>query len=444
MTMSPLVADATIVALSSGVGRAGVAVLRVSGPRARFVAEMIAGSCPQPRHGALRRIVDPASGDVLDHGLVLFFPGPQSFTGEDVVEFQIHGSTAVVRAVIRAIQSLDPTIRMAEPGEFSRRAFLNGKMDLAAIEGLADLIDSETEWQRKQALRQMEGQLGGLTTVWREALVRTMAMVEAELDFSDEGDVPADVSHDLRCDLSVIHLQMRDILRHAGQGERIREGYRVVIAGAPNVGKSSLLNALARREAALVSPVAGTTRDIIEVRCDIRGYPVLLLDTAGLHNSDDEVERLGMDRARANIVRADIILLLAPDPQDEVSALLGTGITRTITIATKADLGPVEFAHDIAVSARTGEGLDTLLTRIGDILETISGGETSLIANERQRQALSGASDALERIAADESLAGELVAEELRYAVRKLDYLIGRVDHEHVLDQVFSRFCIGK
>jgi tRNA modification GTPase len=436
--------DATIVALSSGAGRSGVAVLRISGPRARFVAEMIAGPCPQARYGALRRFTDPASGHVLDRGLALFFPGPHSFTGEDVAEFQLHGSAAVVRAVIRAVQSLDSHIRMAEPGEFSRRAFLNGKMDLAAIEGLADLIDSETEWQRKQALRQMEGQLGSLTTHWRQTLINAMALIEAELDFSDEGDVPADVSESLWRDLSGIHHQMKDILRHADQGERIREGYRVVIAGAPNVGKSSLLNALARREAALVSPTAGTTRDVIEIRCDIRGYPVQLLDTAGLRDSDDEIEQLGMDRARQNIARADIILRLGSAGHENIDVVLAGPGAKMITIANKCDLGPAIFAHDLAISAKTGEGLEALLTRIGDALEAMSGSETSLIASERQRVALSGACDALERIAADRTLAVELVSEELRYAVRKLDQLIGRVDHEDVLDQIFSRFCIGK
>ena len=418
-------------------------MLRLSGPRVRFVAEMIAGALPQARLAALRNFTDPVGGEVLDRGLVLFFPGPHSFTGEDVVEFHLHGSIAVIRSLIRTIQSIDPAIRIAEPGEFSRRAFLNGKMDLAAVEGLADLIDSETEWQRKQAFRQMEGQLGELTSIWRETLITCMALVEAELDFSDEGDVSAGVSHAVRRDLSGIEAQMTDILRHADQGERIREGYRVVIAGAPNVGKSSLLNALARREAALVSPVAGTTRDVIEIRCDIRGYPVLLFDTAGLHDSADEVELLGMDRARQNLRQADIILLLGA--QDQEQCLVPQDATaRLIRIATKLDLGPAGFEHDIAISARTGEGLDSLLGHIGEALASMSGGETSLIANERQRTALSATLEALGRIQADADLAGELIAEELRYAVRRLDRLIGRVDHEQVLDQIFSRFCIGK
>lgn len=443
MTMSPNLDCSTILAVASGAGRAGIAVLRISGSRARFVAETVCGGLPQPRVASLRSLIDPVSGEVIDQGIVLFFPAPHSFTGEDVLELQVHGSLAVTRAMLRAITGLASDIRLAEPGEFSRRAFLNGRMDLAAIEGLGDLIDSETEWQRRQALRQMQGQLGALVGPWRESLIAAMASVEAELDFSDEGDVPADVRAGLHTDLHRIRRAFDDVLRSTDRGERLRSGYRVVIAGPPNAGKSSLLNAIARRDVALVSPVAGTTRDIIEVRCDIRGYPVLLADTAGLRDSADEVERMGIARARREIDAADVTLVLRScddsGPQD-VSSLERVAIV----VATKSDLATPRFAHDIAISTQRGQGIDTLLDLLGDRLEELGGGEISLVANERQRSALMGAAAALDRILGQHDLAGELLAEELRFATGKLDHLIGRVDHEAVLDVIFARFCIGK
>lgn len=433
----------TIVACATAAGRAGVAMLRLSGPRVRFVTEIICGHIPSPRKATLCKFRDAASGDTLDEGLVLFFPAPHSFTGEDVAEFHLHGSQAVVRAVLTAITNLGQDIRIAQPGEFSKRAFFNGKMDLAAIEGLADLIDSETEWQRKQALRQMQGALSEAANSWRTMLIECMALVEADLDFSDEGDVPTDLAKYITPRLMDLTREMQSALHNVKQGERIREGYRVVIAGAPNVGKSSLLNSLAKRDVAIVSPIAGTTRDVIEIRCDIRGYPVLLADTAGLHETADHVEAMGIDRARREIAQADLLLLLG-DTVNPVSSIAVNVTCPRLVVATKADLGAASFPHDVAISIEADTGLDSLLECIGHCIESLAGHEMALVTNERQRHSLQSAHDSLERVLSDTNLSSELVAEELRHAAQRLDMMIGRVDSEHVLDQVFSRFCIGK
>jgi tRNA modification GTPase len=429
----------TIVALSSGAGRAGVAVVRVSGARVRFVLETIAGAVSEPRKAHYAALRDD-TGEIIDHGLVLFFPAPASFTGEVVAEFQVHGSRAVLARLIASLTAL-PGLRLAEPGEFTRRAFEAGKLDLAAVEGLADLIDSETEWQRRQALRQMEGALGAAAACWRATLIQAMTLLEAEIDFSDEGDVAGPLVAQALALAAEALPSLRAALGSFAAGERVREGFVVVLAGPPNAGKSSLLNALARRDVAIVSPVAGTTRDAIEVRLDLAGIPVLLVDTAGLRESADAIEAEGVRRALKRAEDADLILQLRAVDSPAEAPLRAKGLVR---IANKIDLGHAALPGELGVSVVTGEGIEVLLRELAERLRGIANPEPALLTRERQRLAVSAAADAISRAATIGAEQPELIAEELRLAVRALERLIGRVDVEDVLDQLFSGFCIGK
>jgi tRNA modification GTPase len=429
----------TIVALSSAAGRAGVAVVRVSGPRVRFVLETIAGIVPEPRQALLRRLRD-SLGEAIDTALVLYFPAPASFTGEDVAEFQIHGARAVLARLLTVLCAL-PGVRLAEAGEFTRRAFEAGKLDLAAVEGLADLIDSETEWQRRQALRQMEGALGESVADWRLRLTEAMALLAAEIDFSDEGDVSGPLVDQALGTAAQVLSDLRVALGSFDRGERVREGFVVVLAGPPNAGKSSLLNALARRDVAIVSPVAGTTRDAIEVRLDLSGLPVVLVDTAGLRDSIDPIESEGVRRARAFVERADLVLSLrAIDSEpDRIHH-----DPDSLAIATKADLAGAGMPGELPISIKTGQGLDALLSAIVGRLAVLSQPEPALLTRERHRSAVSEAIGALERAVAATHGQAELLAEDIRLAVIGLERLMGRIDVEDVLDQLFAGFCIGK
>ncbi|PTM40431.1 tRNA uridine-5-carboxymethylaminomethyl(34) synthesis GTPase MnmE [Bosea sp. 124] len=429
----------TIVALSSAAGRAGVAVVRVSGPRARFALETIAGLVPKPRQAVLRRLRDDA-GEVIDNALVLHFPGPASFTGEDIAEFHVHGARAVLARLLAVLCAL-PGVRLAEAGEFTRRAFEAGKLDLAAVEGLADLIDSETEWQRRQALRQMEGALGLSVGRWRLRLTEAMALLAAELDFSDEGDVSGPLLEQAQAVSAEVLADLRSALGSFGMGERVREGFVVVLAGPPNAGKSSLLNALARRDVAIVSPVAGTTRDAIEVRLDLSGVPVVLVDTAGLRESADPVESEGVRRARAFVARADLVLSLRAFDSEPDRIHHDPG---SIAIATKADLPGVALPGELPISVMAGDGLDLLLATIVTRLTAFAQPEPALLTRERHRAAVTDAVGALERAAAARHGQAELLAEDIRLAVLALERLMGRIDVEDVLDQLFAGFCIGK
>ncbi|CAM5774164.1 tRNA uridine-5-carboxymethylaminomethyl(34) synthesis GTPase MnmE [Bosea minatitlanensis] len=432
-------AQPTIVALSSAPGRAGVAVLRVSGARVRFVIETTAGLVPPPRQATLRALRD-RQGRVIDKGLVLFFPGPTSFTGEDVVEFHVHGSRAVLAALLTHLTAL-PQVRLAEAGEFTRRAFEAGKLDLAAVEGLADLIDSETEWQRRQALRQMDGALGTLAEQWRAQLLQAMTLLAAEIDFSDEGDVAGPLQDEALDIAEAVLLSLRQALGSFAMGERVREGFVVVLAGPPNAGKSSLLNALARRDVAIVSPVAGTTRDALEVRLDLEGLPVLLMDTAGLRESTDPIEAEGVRRARALMERADLVLGLRAI--DSEPYRIEQSQSR-IAVATKADLGGTALPGERAISVRSGEGLPELLSAIVAHLRGLGQNEPALLTRERHRVAVAAAIAALERATRSRGGPSELSAEDLRLAVSALERLVGRIGVEDVLDTLFAGFCIGK
>jgi tRNA modification GTPase len=443
----------TIVAPASGAGRAAIAVIRISGPRTRAVLEALTGGVPPPRHAALRDI-GPPQRPTIDRGLVLWFPGPASFTGEDMAELHVHGSRAVIRAAIDAVLSLDGT-RLAEPGEFARRAFENGKLDLTEVEGLADLVQAETEAQRRQALAQSEGSLRALYEGWRDELLRAQALIEAGLDFADEGDVIADVG--LKAGTIVAGLRA-SIARHLADrsGELLREGLRVVIAGAPNAGKSSLLNALAKRDVAIVSEEAGTTRDVIEVHLDLGGVPVMLIDTAGLREAEGKVEAEGIRRALARAGDADLVLWLvdATAPRWDAPAGLFTRKSAQtsakpapIAVLNKIDLAPGAGAgrEALTVSAKTGEGIGNLIATLAEkaALATESGAGAPLLTRVRHRVELEAAQTALERFG-DRSLSPELKAEELRLAANHLGRLTGRIDVEEVLGAIFAEFCIGK
>jgi tRNA modification GTPase len=434
----------TIFAMATAPGRAAIAICRVSGPRTREAVARLAGRVPAPRHARLSRLAHPVNGEAIDDGLVLFFPGPASYTGEDCAELQVHGGTAIARAVVDALGALG--LRPADPGEFTRRAFINQKLDLTQVEGVVDLVDAETEFQRRQALRQLEGRLSRQVEDWRRELIGLGALVEAELDFSDEGDVAALMTGNIIRDATRLRTDMRRALHSARVGEQTREGLRVVITGAPNAGKSTLFNALARRDVAIVSIHPGTTRDALEVRLDLGGYPMMIMDTAGLRDSDDPVERIGVDRALARAGAADLVLWLAEPGSEAVEPPDFTGAGQVWTIATKCDIGAPAFVARHAISATTGSGLDPLehdLEQFArDALEV--GGELPALTRERHRQALTTACEALERIVLDGSLPPEVVAEEIRVAQQAVGRIAGRVDVEDVLDEVFGRFCIGK
>ncbi len=426
----------TIFALATAQGKAGVAVIRVSGGLAHDAAQTLCRTALPQRGMILRALYDP-TGDHLDDALVLSFRAPASFTGEDVVELQLHGSTAVVSSVLRVLSDM-PGLRLAEPGEFTRRAMENGKLDLAQVEGLADLIDAETEAQRRQARNVLAGQLGALAEGWRRDLIRAASLIEATIDFADE-DIPTDVIPEVLALIDGVRSDLRRETAGVVISERIRNGFEVAIIGAPNVGKSTLLNALAGRQAAITSEYAGTTRDVIEVRMDLDGLPVTLLDTAGLRETSDIIEDIGVSLARARANSADLRVFLA-EPGDVLDVPFRDG---DILVYPKADL---RTEKDCSVSGVTGEGLGDLVSRITDALKarTASAGlatrERHRIAMERAKESLDAARILLES-GAD---LDEVAAEELRSAIRALESLVGRVDVETLLDEIFSSFCLGK
>ena len=434
--------SATIFALASGQGRAAVAVLRISGPATRALLEQVAGAIPLPRHAALVTVRHPHTGETMDRGLVLWFPAPRSFSGEDSAELHLHGSRAVVAAVLAALAAW-PGCRLAEPGEFTRRAFLNGKMDLAAVEGLADLIEAETEAQRRQALRQLDGALGRWVEALREPLLDALALAESAIDFADEADVSASALEDAAARAAALAAVIQMELARSRAGERIRDGFVVTIAGPPNAGKSTLLNALARREVAIVSPHAGTTRDPITIDLDLGGYAVSLIDTAGLRDSADPVEREGVARARTKAEGADLVLWLEDALAPPVPAAFGT--VPMVTVGSKADLpGRRGDGYAWLVSAETGAGLGELTAHLRSrVEEHLGGGETALVTRLRHRRALEIAETALNRVAATREDA-ELAAEDLRAAAATLGSITGRIDVEDILGAIFERFCIGK
>ena len=441
-----MLADDTIVALSTAAGRSGVAVIRVSGPQTRFVLETISGQVGKPRMARLCALKKGFDQEVLDQALCLYFPGPASFTGEDIAEFHVHGSRAVIAAVLDVITSISDNIRLAQAGEFARRAFINGKMNLAEIEGLADLIDSETEWQRRQALRMVTGELGRLAQGWREKLILSLAYLDAEIDFMDEGDVGEGWTKTANVGVEDTAREILQVLKSSRSGERIRDGLEVVILGPPNSGKSSLLNAFSQRDVSIVTEFAGTTRDLIEVRCDLEGLPVTIVDTAGFRESDDPIEAEGIKRAVERARDADLIVSLKS--VDSEAEWIENYNVETIKVLTKTDLKAAVVEGHMSISTLTGCGINELMAEICARLKLQIGEEVPLIARARQKESLSSALNHLQHIisgsASNTHPATELMAEDVRQAIRALERLIGRVDVDDVLDRIFGRFCIGK
>jgi tRNA modification GTPase len=480
----------TIFAPATAAGRAAVAIVRISGPETAGALAALTGDLPPPRAARRHRLVDPDSGAPLDDVLVLWFPAPRSFTGEDVAELHLHGSRAVLAAVMDALRRLG--LRLAEPGEFTRRAFYNGKLDLTQAEAIADLAAAETEAQRRQALRQLDGELGGLYRDWAQRLTRALAHLEAVIDFPDE-DLPPAIERQIVAEIDSLGSEIASHLADGHRGERLRDGIAVAIVGPPNAGKSSLLNRIARREAAITSPIPGTTRDIVEVAIDLAGYPVVLADTAGLREAADPIEEEGLRRARRRAADAEIRLFVydALHPEDAAGAAAWPG-PDTILVANKIDLlGPAPARHmqskpvvpglgpgihatttgavdwgkavdgrdkpghdarmrssacdpeaPYRVSAVTGEGLDTLLTALAARIAATYRIEAPVLTRARHRQALEDAAAALDRALAAQL--PELRAEDLRLALRNLGHITGTVDVEDLLDVIFRDFCLGK
>ncbi|MCP5075656.1 MAG: tRNA uridine-5-carboxymethylaminomethyl(34) synthesis GTPase MnmE [Rhodobacteraceae bacterium] len=443
----------TIFAPSSGNQKAGVCVIRVSGVGCQTVLDYFVGDSVTPRYACLRTLTDPHTDELIDNCLVLWFPGPLSFTGEDVVELHVHGGRAVIDATLRALGK-SSGFRLAEPGEFARRAFLNGKLDLSEIEGLADLISAQTEVQRKLALREADGRVKALYDGWREKLLHCLAYVEADVDFVDEDDVPENLGATIMGSLSDL---LADVRRHCSdrmQGEVLRRGFRVVLAGIPNVGKSSLLNCLAQREAAIVTEVAGTTRDVVEVFVDLAGYPVVFCDTAGLRGTEDAVERIGVERAVKTVNEADYVIWMCDERMEWPNAAAAYTDSDAIWIRNKGDLG--EIVESVAqrppvslvVSAQTGEGVADLLTQI----QTSAAARFELtedigVARQRHAECVTNCAQHIEaalRLLEQRQFDPEVLAEELRLAARALAKISGRIDVEDILDRIFGEFCIGK
>jgi tRNA modification GTPase len=415
----------------------------LSGPQAGRALRRLAGDLPAARQARHVRLRDPACGEDIDDGIVLWFPAPHSVTGEDVAELQVHGSRAVVGALIAALGRMG--LRLAEPGEFTRRAFFNGKLDLVQAEAIADLVDAETEAQRRQARRQLDGELGAIYQGWSQRLLRVLAHLEAAIDFPDE-DLPPEIEAEVVAETARLAAEIENHLADKRRGERLRDGITVAIVGPPNAGKSSLINKLAQREAAITSPIAGTTRDVIEVAIDLAGYPVVLADTAGLRDSNDAVEQEGLRRALARAEAAELRLFVfdAARPQDAAAAAAWPG-PDTLLVANKIDLGADRTKLPrgaLPVSALIGEGITTLIATLAARIATDFDLAAPLLTRARHRMALEEARDALRRTL--DAALPELRAEDLRLAWRCLGRITGRVDVEDLLDVIFADFCIGK
>ena len=441
--------DEIIFALSSGRPPSAIAIVRVSGPQAGAVLTALAGKLPVPRM-ATRVLIRDSNRQPIDDAVVLWFPGPASATGEDLAEFHVHGGRAVLAALFAALGAIDH-VRAAEAGEFTRRAFENGKLDLTEAEGLDDLIHADTDRQRRQALRQLKGVLGDKARDWRAQIIEASALIEAGIDFSDEGDVPAELIAPALARVKALLGEIQEVLAAQAQSERLRDGLVVAIAGPPNVGKSTLINQLARREVAIVSPHAGTTRDVIEVQLDLDGFPVTVIDTAGIRETDDPVEQEGVRRARARAAEADLVLWLADAHAGEIP---NAGAAPVWLVRNKIDLGSggpladqtrADAVPVFRISARRGEGIPELISGLVAFAQTYFGSsESGLISRARQRQLLQETVASLLRSLEVIGRGEELAAEELRAAAYSLGRLLGRVDVEDILDVIFREFCVGK
>jgi tRNA modification GTPase len=446
--------EQTIFALSSGRTPSAIAMVRVSGPQAGMALTSLAGKIPAPRM-VTRALLRDGTQQPIDDAVVLWFPGPASATGEDVAEFHVHGGRAVLAALFTALAGFE-NVRAAEPGEFTRRAFENGKLDLTEAEGLDDLIHADTDRQRRQALRQLKGLLGDRARDWRAQIIEASALIEAGIDFSDEADVPAELIAPALLKIEGLLAEIEEVLAAQGRSERLREGLMVAIAGPPNVGKSTLMNYLVRREVAIVSPHAGTTRDIIEAQLDLDGYPVTVIDTAGIRETDDPVEQEGVRRARARAAEADLVLWLA-DAQHE--KILSEATAPVWLVRNKIDLdagkpeemervrglGQGDGAAEFRISASRGDGMPELISAlVGFAHDYFGSDDGGLIGRARQRKLLQEAAASLRRSIEVVGTGEELAAEDLRAAAHSLGRLLGRVDVEDILNVIFREFCIGK
>ena len=441
-------AQDTIFALSSGAGRTALAVVRVSGPAAGLAVDRIAAPRSKPRFAAFRKLRHPETGEEFDHALVLWFAGPNTETGEDMCELHLHGGRAVLSAALAALAAI-PGCRPAGPGEFTRRAFENGKLDLTAAEGIIDLIDADTDAQRRQALRQASGELSTLYEGWRRRLIEAQGLLEASIDFADEGDVAETAELNGLAEAASLALIIERHLKDGRRGEIVREGFRIVIAGPPNVGKSSLMNALARRDVAIVSEEPGTTRDVLEVRLDLDGYMAIVADTAGLRETAGAIEREGIRRALQRAEEADLVLWIidATAPAVDIPPDIADRGARVLRVLNKIDVPAArrDVPYDRAISAQTGAGIPELIGALSGIVQMAAGSaETMAITQVRHRKQIETCLDALQSIELSNSLPAELAAEQLRIAADALGRIVGRIDPEDVLDQVFARFCIGK
>ena len=441
-------ANDTIMAMATATGGT-LAIIRVSGPGSlAAITSLTNKAAPPPRFAQFTQLYHPVTGQLLDEAICLYLKGPNSFTGEDIAEFQLHGGRAVIQAVLNALRAGNPDLRYAEAGEFSKRAYLNGKIDLTKAEAIADLVAAETDAQAEIAANQLGGSLRDLYEGWRDQIIRLLAYAEAYIDFVDEEDVPPDVFHTVAPQLDHLTTDLAAHLDDKAIGERLRDGFVITIIGAPNAGKSSLLNVLAKRDVAIVTPQAGTTRDIIEVPLNLGGLPVILVDTAGLRETQDMIEAEGIRRARARVADADLVLALfdGTQPQDtETAALIDA---KTVVVHTKSDLQKTS-SSDLAISTTTGAGIDQLLSeitqRLQDKIQRPKG--TPLLTRARHRDAVQEALSALQRCRTEMNNLNtpiELVIEDLRIAARALGRLTGRVDVEDLLDVIFRDFCIGK
>ncbi len=443
----------TIYALSTVYGKSGVAVIRISGKDAfEVINKMTAlpAENVRPRYAHFVKLHHSQTKQLIDNCLLLYFKAPNSFTGEDIVELQTHGSRAVINSVLDSLSSI-PDFRLAEAGEYSKRAFYNNKMDLTEAEGLADLIDSETAEQQKYALRQMEGGLKNLYDDWRENLLKILAHLEAYIDFPDE-DIPSDIEDDMKNNVFKLQKAILEHLNGDSCGERLREGFRVVVVGPPNAGKSSLLNAVAKRDAVIVSDIAGTTRDAIDIHLDLKGYPVIFTDTAGLRETEEEIERKGIEIAYSKIDDADLVVCLFDASKDSVQLfenIQNAFKNKAILVANKSDKLTNEQSSELekqgclVISAKQHDGVSVLLDKIAsEIANKFTSGSNMLITRRRYKEALGECLDNLQRFSFDKEI--ELTAEDIRLAAREIGKITGRIEVDEILDKIFGSFCIGK
>jgi tRNA modification GTPase len=427
----------TIFALSSAPGRAGIAVIRISGPNAGRAGKLLKGGLPKPRRAELRTVLDYPSNDRIDTAIILFFPSPHSFTGENIIEIQCHGGRSVVDGILGVLGKIEG-FRPAEPGEFTRRAVEHGRIDLTQAEAILDLVNAETLAQRRQALRQQEGALSELYEKWRGRLIKAAAWLEASIDFPDE-EIPDGAVENARSELAAIHDEIDSHLSDGRRGEILSDGLHVAVIGAANAGKSSLVNALAQRDVAIVTDAPGTTRDVIDVRLDLKGFPVILSDTAGLRRAADAAEEEGVRRALERAENADIRILVVDGTKPSMASMPSA----EIVVYSKADLVG-ERMPGKWISAKTGEGLDKLIDELTAMASRGLSGETPALTRARHRHALEQAIAAFKRALANEQENSELIAEEVRLALRALGRITGRVDLDELLDVVFRDFCLGK